>query len=291
MTATQNKIIVIGSGEWGSALAKTFGAELVAGRAPAQKFAADIIVLAVKSQAVAEVLKRHDFSNAKIVLAAKGFEPATQKLQTEIAAEILPNNEITVLSGPNFASEISAGLPAVASIACANFATAELLANTLSRKNFRLYPTDDVIGVQILGAVKNVIAIACGIAEGNKLGENARAAIITRSVAEIARLVSALGGKPETLLLPAGVGDLFLTCSSEKSRNFRFGEEIAKNGRFIANPEFLCEGYFACEAIKKLADRKKIEMPICNSVFDVIYNNQDVHGQINQLLERPRLKT
>ena len=286
----ETKIVVIGSGEWGAALSKAFSAKLIAGRAEPQKIDADIVVLAVKSQVVAEVLKKHDFGKAKIVLSAKGFanvdDGATQKLQTEIAAEILPNNEFAVLSGPNFATEISAGLPAVATIASTNFKTAEDLAHTMSRKNYRLYPSDDVIGVQILGAIKNVIAIACGIAEGNKLGENARAAIITRSLAEISRLIKALGGKPETLLLPAGVGDLFLTCSSEKSRNFRLGENIAENGRFIANPNFLCEGYSACEAIKKLATRINIEMPICNSVYEVIYNNQDVHGQINQLLER-----
>jgi len=291
MKATPSKIVVIGSGEWGSAIAKAFGAELIAGRAEAQKIDADIVVLAVKSQAVAEVLKKHNFGSSKIVLSAKGFDPLTQRLQTEVATEILPNNEFAVLSGPNFASEIAAGLPAVATIAAANMKTAEELAQIMSRKNYRLYPCDDIIGVQILGAIKNVIAIACGIAQGNKLGENARAAIITRSLAEIARLVKALGGKSETLLLPAGVGDLFLTCSSEKSRNFRLGENIAENGRFVANPKFLCEGYYACDAINKLANKIKIEMPICNSVYEVIYNNQDVHGQINQLLERPRLKT
>ena len=126
MTATPNKIIVIGSGEWGRALATAFGATLIAGRAEAQKLDSDIIVLAVKSQAVADVLKRHDFGKSTIVLSAKGFDMQTQKLQTEIAAEILPTNEFAVLSGPNFASEIAAGLPAVATIACKNSVPLEL---------------------------------------------------------------------------------------------------------------------------------------------------------------------
>jgi glycerol-3-phosphate dehydrogenase (NAD(P)+) len=283
-----SNILVIGSGEWGNALAAAFGTEVIAGRAEARKIEADIVVLAVKSQAVAEVLKRHDFGLAKIVSAAKGFDLATMRLQTDIAAEIIPNNQFSVLSGPNFAAEIAIGLPAVATIASKNIDDAKDLAREMTSKNFRLYPSDDVVGVQVMGAVKNVVAIACGIAQGKKLGENARAAIITRALAESARLIVSMGGKAETLLLPAGVGDLFLTCSSAQSRNFRLGLEIAEKNKFVHDQSFLCEGYYACEAIYKLAKQRKIEMPICNSVYEVIYNNKDVHGQINQLLERSR---
>lgn len=286
-----SKILVIGSGEWGKALASAFGCEVLAGRAEPQEIAADIVVLATKSQAVADVLRKHSFGSAKIVLSSKGFDLQSMKLQTEIASEVLPNNEIAVLSGPNFAAEIAAGLPAVATIASVKLATAQGLAEQMTRKKFRLYPSDDVIGVQILGAIKNVVAVACGIADGVKLGENARVAIITRSLAEISRLIIAMGGKAETLMLPAGVGDLFLTCSSKQSRNFSLGLDIAAKNKFDPDQTELCEGYYACEAIYKLAQMLKIEMPICNSVYEVIYNNQDVHGQIEKLLERPRNKT
>lgn len=283
-----NKTLVIGSGEWGSALASVLGAETLAGRADATKISAQIVVVACNSQSVREVLQKHSFGKATLVIAAKGFELSSQKLLSQVAAECLPENEVTVLSGPNFAVEVAAGLPAVATIAAENLATASALCDELSRKTFRLYPSGDIISTQIAGAVKNVIAIATGIAAGAGLGENARAAIITRALAEISRLCVALGGEAKTLLQPAGVGDLFLTCSSEKSRNFRFGLAIGKAGKFEKTPEFLCEGYFAVEAIVKLAIQQKIEMPICNSVFEVIYNKNGVYEQIDRLLERAR---
>lgn len=283
-----NKILVIGSGEWGKALAGVFGAEVLRGRADSTKIEADIVVIATDSQSVRGVLQKHQFGDCKIVIAAKGLELGSLKLLSAVAAECL-HNDVAVLSGPNFAAEIAAGLPAVATIASEKDGLAEELALILGRKNFRLYASHDIVGVQVAGALKNVIAIACGIAHGKKLGENARAAIVTRALAEIARLTAALDGKPETLLQPAGVGDLFLSCSSTTSRNFRFGEMVATVGVPDVS-EFLSEGYFACAAVKNLAEQLKIEMPICNSVYEVIYNKQDVYEQINQLLERPRTK-
>lgn len=282
------RVKVIGSGAWGSALAKLFEAdELIAGRAESRAIDCEIAFVAVKAQAVREVLEKHDFGHAIIFICAKGIELSSLKLLSEVVQEVLPENEFAILSGPNFAEEIELGLPAAATLAIENTHMGKGLVARLKKKNFRIYLTDDLVTTQISGAIKNVLAIACGICDGMKLGDNARAALITRGIAEIARLSKIMGGKPETLMGLSGVGDLILTCTSEKSRNYSFGKRIVIEGLRIEEDKGVIEGYYTAKAIHDLAEKNNIEMPICNSVYKILYDNINLKDVINELLERP----
>jgi len=287
-----NEIVVVGSGAWGSALAETFEAEIIAGRAEAKcDLSNKIVVIAVQAQSLREVLLKHNYENSIIVICSKGVEQGSLKLLSEVAEEILPDNKIAILSGPNFAEEIQKGLPAASTVSCKDEEIGRELIEKLGKRNFRLYYTKDIIGVQIAGAVKNVLAIACGICEGKKLGNNAKAAIITRGVAELARLCKAKGGDDVTLLSLAGIGDLLLTCTSTQSRNFSLGVEIAKSEDIQASIKEkggVKEGYYTAKAVNELAKSLDVEMPICKSVFDILYKDKTVNDVINELLQRPQ---
>jgi glycerol-3-phosphate dehydrogenase (NAD(P)+) len=212
-------------------------------------------------------------------------------LMSEVAKAILPNNPIAIISGPNFADEAAKGLPTATTIACAEKAVWDSLIYSIGGRLFRPYITDDIIGTQIGGVVKNVIALACGIALGKNMGENARAALVTRGFAEMSRLALAKGGRYETLMGLSGLGDLILTCGSTKSRNTAFGVSIgqgkSKEELLAISGRGAVEGVVSAESIDKLASKHGVSMPICEAVHNILYNRASVDSVINTLLERP----
>ena len=254
----------------------------------------DLLIVALPSQhmrATCISLSDHLDVSTPIVIATKGIERGSLALMSEVVSAILPKNPLAVLSGPNFASEAAQGLPTATSIACQNERLASQIVYSIGGKYFRPYHTDDIIGVQIGGAVKNVIAIACGIAMGCGFGENARAALITRGLAEAARLCVARGGRQETLMGLSGVGDFVLTCSSEKSRNLSFGLDLSHLGAKVKQPienpkERLAEGILTSDSVAELAKKIGISMPICKSVRDILHGDVEINKTIQSLLDR-----
>jgi len=254
----------------------------------------DILILATPSHCLRAVcISMSDIlsPDVVVVIACKGIERGSVMLMSEVVREILPNNPIAVLSGPNFADETAKGLPTATTIACADKKHWDMLTYALGGRFFRPYMSDDIIGTQIGGVVKNVIAVACGIADGKNMGGNASAALVTRGFAEMSRLAIAKGGKYETLMGLSGLGDLILTSSSTKSRNMSFGIEIGK-GR--GKDELLAslgrtavEGVVSAESISKLAKRHGVSMPICDAVHQILYENAAVDEVIEALLTRP----
>ena len=255
-------------------------------------FNVDMLMLTIPSQSIRELceqLAHLNFPHEKIiVICAKGIEQKTLKLMSEIVEEILPSNPIAVLSGPNFAIEIARGLPAISSFSSSDRELSIEMAKNLSSNNFRIYPNQDIIGTQVIGAAKNVLAIAAGIVIGSNLGENAKSAIFSRGVSEINRLILAKGGKIDTMFSPAGIGDLNLTCSSATSRNTSFGISLAKGNKSIGNE--LVEGYYTAESIYSLAKLYETDMPVMEAVYRLVYENQSISQIIDDLLKRP-LKT
>ncbi|MGH6891701.1 MAG: NAD(P)H-dependent glycerol-3-phosphate dehydrogenase [Dongiaceae bacterium] len=229
-------------------------------------------------------------AGAPLVLCAKGIELGTGSLPTEIAAELLPQAPAAVLSGPSFAGEVAAGLPTAVVIASADAALNKALMRALSHGAFRPYGSLDPVGVELAGAAKNVLAIACGIVMGRGLGENARAALVTRGLAELARLSQALGGKAETMLGLAGVGDVVLTCNSMKSRNASLGFELGR-GRaladILAERRSVAEGVPTAAALEALAARLKVDMPIAGTVAAILDGRAEIDHAIRALLARP----
>jgi glycerol-3-phosphate dehydrogenase (NAD(P)+) len=231
-----------------------------------------------------------------VVVCAKGIEVGTGALMTRVIAEAMPGRPCAVLSGPSFAEEVAAEQPTAVTIAAASPTStapgdlAERVAITLRTPTFRPYISHDPIGVEIGGAVKNVLAIACGIAAGRGLGSNTRAALMARGLAEMQRLTLALGGRRETLSGLAGIGDLALTCSSEQSRNFSFGKALGA-GRAAADaaarPHVVVEGAVNARSITALAHRLGVEMPICEAVDDIVHHGHPVNQAIQRLLMRP----
>jgi glycerol-3-phosphate dehydrogenase (NAD(P)+) len=225
-----------------------------------------------------------------LLICAKGIEVKTGRLLTEIAAELLPDARIAVLSGPSFAAEAASGLPTAVVIASTDAKLNRALMQALSHSAFRPYGALDPIGVEVAGAAKNVLAIACGIVIGRGLGENARAALVTRGLAEVARLSRALGGKAETMLGLAGVGDLVLTCNSMTSRNTSLGFELGRGARLadiLARRHSIAEGVSTAAAIEALAGRLQVEMPICATVAAVLDERAEIDQAIRDLLARP----
>ncbi len=225
-----------------------------------------------------------------VLICSKGLEQETGALMTEVTSETLPGHPVGVLSGPTFAHELAANLPAAVTLASANPAEALTLAGLLRSPRFKPYSTDDVIGAQIGGAVKNVIAVATGMAAGLGMGENMRAALITRGLAEMVRLGVAMGGRPETLMGLSGLGDLVLTCASEKSRNMSLGLALAR-GRSVAEilgeRRSVAEGYFTAPALRSLAARYEVETPIASLVYSVLYEGAPAAEVMESLAARP----
>ena len=322
------KISIIGSGAWGTALgviANRAGAEVtlwtrneqLAGTIhnknvndiylpgifidPAIRITtdlaiaavSDLIVLAVPAQSIrATCIALSDRLHAGIplLIAAKGIERGSLSLMSEVVSGILPGNPVAVLSGPNLALEIAQGKPAAATIASTDRNLVEQIAFAIGSTMFRPYYSPDLVGTQIGGAVKNVIAIACGIAIGKKLGENARSALVTRGLSEILRLCVAKGGQPETLMGLSGIGDLVLTCTSQNSRNLSFGIGLGTGyvvDEILSKRQHVTEGVTTVEGVCGLARNFKVDMPICNAIMEIIHNDADITEVIHSLMQRP----
>ncbi|NNH29318.1 NAD(P)-dependent glycerol-3-phosphate dehydrogenase, partial [Rhizobium sp. SEMIA 4085] len=225
--------------------------------------------------------------DAIVVTCAKGIERATGNLLTDMLERELPQHRVAVLSGPGFASDIAKGLPTAMVIAASDVAVAERLAQAISGRTFRLYPSSDRIGVQLGGALKNVLAIACGIVEGCGIGDSARAALIARGLAEMSRLVVAKGGQADTVRGLSGLGDLVLTATSHQSRNLRFGIALGRGEKADPLRGELVEGAFAAAVASRLAEELGIAMPITDAVSAIIEGKLSITEAIEQLMTRP----
>ncbi|MES1991558.1 MAG: NAD(P)H-dependent glycerol-3-phosphate dehydrogenase [Pseudomonadota bacterium] len=235
-------------------------------------------------------LKPHLKSGTPVLLCAKGVEQDTHKLLTEVLAEVLPAATPAVLSGPSFAAEVARGLPTAVTLACADEKLANQLMQAIGLPTFRPYFSPDLIGAEVGGAVKNVLAIACGIVEGKKLGASARAALTTRGFAEMTRLGLALGARAETLVGLSGLGDLVLTCNSPQSRNMSLGLALGE-GKTLAEimgaRNAVTEGVHSANAVVELGKIHKVEMPIAEAVARIVTGQSSVDEAILTLLTRP----
>lgn len=253
----------------------------------------DIVLLATSAQAIpqiCELIKDKISPNAYIVLCSKGIHQESGRFFSEIISEALPENPLAVLSGPAFAVEIAAGLPTAVTIAGQSVQIGRWLASSLNSRRFRLYPSSDMIGVQLGGALKNVLAIASGITDGMQMGKNAQASLITRGTGEIASLGVAMGADRLTFMGLSGFGDIMLSCHSAKSRNYSLGYEIGKGHKFDPTQTRhapLTEGVYTTLAVKKLADKFGIEMPVCLMVYRILYENFDINRVWDEFLLRP----
>jgi glycerol-3-phosphate dehydrogenase (NAD(P)+) len=253
----------------------------------------DAVILAVPAQFLRPVLTevvRYIPPAAPLVLAAKGIERETGALLSEAIAGALPKHPLVILSGPTFAAEVAKGLPTAVTLAARERAMAEAMAQALGGRGFRPYASDDPIGVEIGGAVKNVIAIACGIVVGRGLGENARAALLTRGLAEITRLGVAKGARAETFMGLSGLGDLALTCGSPQSRNMSLGVALGQGkalAEILGARRSVAEGVTTAPAVLALARRLGVEMPIVGAVNAVLHEGADIDEAIAALLSRP----
>jgi glycerol-3-phosphate dehydrogenase (NAD(P)+) len=255
------------------------------------------ILVAVPSHALRatlSLLAPHIRSGMRLAWATKGFELHTGLLPHQVAAEVLdaklPNRlPMAVLSGPTFAREVGAGLPTAMTVASSDEEFARGLAASLSHNNFRAYTSSDIVGVEVGGAVKNVLAIGAGLADGLGFGANTRIALITRGLVEMTRLGIALGARRETFMGLAGLGDLVLTCTDNLSRNRRFGLAVsAGKNAAQAQKEIgqVVEGVQAAEAVHEVAAQLKVEMPICEQVYGVLYENVAPSQAVKQLMNR-----
>ncbi len=225
-----------------------------------------------------------------VVICSKGIEQKTGMLMSEVASAVIPRHPVAILSGPTFAAELALGAPSAVTLASSDEATGDFVARCLHSRTFRPYATRDVIGAQIGGAVKNVVAIAAGVAMGLDLGENARAALITRGLAEMTRLGLAKGARQETLMGLSGMGDLLLTCGSAKSRNTSLGMEIATGrtvAEIMAERKSVAEGVFTAAALVDLSARIGVDMPITRAVHALLTLGTSPRELIDELLARP----
>lgn len=251
---------------------------------------ADIVLFAMPSQANADAARGYGpyiSASASIVTCAKGIDRTSTRLLTDVLEQALPDHDVAVLSGPGFAADIARGLPTAMALAAADIAKAEYLARILSGRTFRLYASADRIGVQLGGALKNVLAIACGIVEGMGLGDSARAALISRGLAEMSRLAAAMGGQADTVRGLSGLGDLVLTATSHQSRNLRFGISLGRGEPIAYSGAALVEGAFTAAVAARLAERFSVRMPITDAVAAIIEGRLEIPAAIEQLMTRP----
>lgn len=251
---------------------------------------ASIVLFAMPSQAQADAARQYGpylAKDAVVVTCAKGIERATGALLTDMLERELPAHRVAVLSGPGFAADIAKGLPTAMAIAAADMDVAERLAQAISGRTFRLYASDDRTGVQLGGALKNVLAIACGIVEGRGIGDSARAALIARGLAEMSRLVAAKGGQAGTVRGLSGLGDLVLTATSHQSRNLRFGIALGRGEQADPAHGQLVEGAFAAAVAARLAGELGVDMPITDAVSAIIEGKLGIAEAIEQLMTRP----
>jgi glycerol-3-phosphate dehydrogenase (NAD(P)+) len=250
----------------------------------------DALLSVTPAQHMREILGRVEVGERPLLLCSKGIEAGTMALMSDAAAEVCPDAPIAVLSGPTFASEVARGLPTAITLACTDERVAAQRAARIAQPGFRPYRSTDVVGAEIGGAVKNVLAIACGVVEGARLGKNARAALIARGFAEMTRFGLARGAKARTLAGLSGLGDLVLTCSSEQSRNFSLGvglgegrsiDELMRGRRTVA------EGAATAPVLVQAADAVGVEMPICAAVAELLGGRLDTRKAVERLLARP----
>jgi len=259
-------------------LADLAAADLVLAVAPAQHLRAALGAFAP-----------HAREGLPILLCAKGIEQGSLKLMTQVLEETIPQAAPAVLSGPSFAGEVARGLPTAVTLACADEGCAQELGETIATPTFRPYFATDMIGAEAGGAVKNVLAIACGIVEGKGLGRSAHAALITRGFAEMTRLAVAMGGKPSTLAGLAGLGDLVLTCTGDLSRNRTVGIELARGRRLdeiVGSMRMVAEGVKTTNAAVDLAAQHSVEMPIAAQMYQMLHFGVSPRDAIQALMER-----
>lgn len=311
-----SELAVIGAGAWGTALAmqavragnrvtlwarnpallaRGVNPRLAGFRLPGEvkvtgalPCSGDVILLTMPLQHMREIAAGLG-TTAPLVCCAKGVEAGTLKLPLEILAELHPGRPAAVLTGPNFAHEVAAGLPAASVLAAHDRALREQVAGLLATPAFRMYGNDDPIGAQVGGAAKNVIAIAAGMVAGAGLGENARAALITRGLAELGRLAVALGGRRETVMGLSGLGDLLLTCTGERSRNYSLGVALGRGERLadiLAARQVVTEGVETAPAL--VARAGDVDMPICSAVAALLTGRTTLDEAKAALLARPR---
>jgi glycerol-3-phosphate dehydrogenase (NAD(P)+) len=291
---------VLGGGAWGTALAhvaRSAGHEISMWTRAEPSLSslekADALILAVPAQAARDVLNQiapAARSAPSIIIAAKGIEQETGLFMNEVVTDVLPAVKPMVLSGPSFAADVLKGLPTAVVLAASDMDDARDWANALSLATFRIYASGDVLGVEIGGALKNVLAIACGISDGRGLGDSARAALTTRGFAELTRFAAKLGAKPETLMGLSGLGDLLLTCSSRQSRNYSFGFAIGEGKtavQALALSKGVVEGAFTVKIAQALARKHGADMPIVDAVHAIVDENASPEEEIARLLARP----
>ena len=317
---------VIGNGGWGTALGMTlagnghdvtlwgpFEEEIAAIRAagentvylpgvaipssiqwtsnPAGAKEADLIVVVVPSRFVRstlETFKPYLQENALIVSATKGLDEKTHQRMSEVAHDVL-GRDIAILSGPSHAEEVARGVPTAVTVAGTDFQTLEKIQQAFSGKTFRVYTSDDVIGVELGGTLKNIIAVAAGILDGIGLGDNSKAALMTRGLAEITRLGTALGAKPETFSGLSGIGDLIVTCASRHSRNRAVGERLGKGeslAEIMGGMKQVAEGVWNAKAARDLAKEHGIDMPITEEVCAIVEDGKDPRQALKDLMSR-----
>ena len=325
---TFSSVGIIGAGAWGTALAQTMrmaGRDTVlwarepdvvadvnahhrngvflpgvpldpgvrATQSLADAAACDVVLLVAPTQhcrAVTSELAAHWADGKPLVICAKGLEQATGRLLIDIVSEALPRAQLAVLSGPSFAADVARGLPAALTLASSDEALGSALVDALGYRQFRLYRSGDLVGVQLGGAVKNVLAIAAGIVEGRALGASAHAAVVTRGFAELRRFGDALGARSETLMGLSGLGDLLLTCGSPQSRNMSLGRALGQGQSLdavLGGRRSVAEGVYTAAAVMRVAEEKGIDMPICAAVQAIVAGQTTVDEAIEALLSRP----
>ncbi|VAV87948.1 Glycerol-3-phosphate dehydrogenase [NAD(P)+] [hydrothermal vent metagenome] len=323
-----NLVGVIGAGSWGTALATTIAragrdvvlwarsdthATAIAAARENKKYLpgvklpqnitvtndihdfsdCDAVLMVSPAQAQRAVMST--FSNVlkkgiPALICSKGIEQSSNLFMSDVLAEVAPDLEAFVLSGPSFAADVVRGLPTAVTLAGPDIESAKTVAQAIGHANFRIYASDDIVGVQIGGAVKNVLAIACGISDGKNLGESCRAALITRAFSELTRLGNALGARPETLVGLSGFGDLSLTCSSPKSRNYSLGFKLGQGEplkQILGASNTVSEGVFTAGVVVDIARKNNIEMPICEAVHAIVDGQSDPDTELARLLARP----
>ena len=254
---------------------------------------AELVLLATPAQAlggIAEGLVPHLGAGATLVICSKGIECQSLRVMSEVVAARAPANPVAILSGPTFAAEVARGLPTAVTLACRDPELGAAIAGQIGQPHFRPYYSADVSGVEIGGAIKNVIAIACGIVQGRSLGENARAALMTRGLAEMRRYGQAKGAKAETLMGLSGLGDLALTCNSPKSRNMSLGIALGEGREIeavLGARATVAEGVATAAALARLGDALGLELPIAAAVDRICNQGGDIDAEIRQLLARP----
>lgn len=325
MTGKTRKIGVIGAGAWGTALAQVLSQgepqlllwarepetvdqinrnhenrsflpghplreTIVATQDWEAMAACDVLLLVTPAQHLRSTLETLPPSDAALILCCKGIEAESRMLMSEVAAEMRPDNPLAVLSGPTFAHEVAQGLPTALTLACESEALWDQLNPLIAKTTFRPYFSDDVIGAEIGGAVKNVLAIGCGVVDGAGLGQNARASLISRGFAEMLRYGEARGASAETLSGLCGLGDLVLTCSSTSSRNFSLGRGLGE-GRsaesLLSDRATVAEGASTAPVLQQDARARGIDMPIVEAVCALLAGQADVQSVVTRLMKRP----